>query len=170
MSDVRNTITTILLISVSIALIITNFSINNIRKEKSNNIGKSDTIVIVQTNWLKVRGTCFNPTKGQTDKDPSKTASGAKLNLNSPLEHRYAGLSKDLLKVHNPNAPFDYGDTIIIYGTGVYDGAWTVRDCAASFVRRKGKVIVVRNTVDFLVGIKDSMNMWKDIYITKLNK
>ena len=70
--------------------------------------------------------TTYNPTRQQCDSTPNITADGTKINPNRATQYRYVALSRDLLS--RWGVPFDYGDYIVIEGTGKWDGVYQVRD------------------------------------------
>ena len=74
----------------------------------------------------KVTVTTYNPTKEQTDDTPDITADGTKINIWKASQYRYVALSRDLLS--RWGGPFNYGDYIVIEGTGSRDGVYQVRD------------------------------------------
>ena len=74
----------------------------------------------------KVTVTTYNPTRAQTDSTPNITADGTRIKPWKATEYRYVALSRDLLS--RWGGPFDYGDYVIIEGTGKYDGIYQVRD------------------------------------------
>jgi len=74
----------------------------------------------------KVTVTTYNPTRSQTDDTPNITADGTRIKTWRATEYRYVALSRDLLS--RWGGPFDYGDYIIIEGTGKWDGIYQVRD------------------------------------------
>ena len=74
----------------------------------------------------KVTVTMYNPTRGQTDSTPNITADGTRINPWKASSYRYVALSRDLLS--RWGGPFDYGDYVVIEGTGKYDGVYQVRD------------------------------------------
>ncbi len=82
----------------------------------------------VYTNKIsyKVTVTTYNPTKAQTDDTPNITADGTRIKPWKATDYRYVALSRDLLS--RWGGPFEYGDYIIIEGTGKYDGIYQVRD------------------------------------------
>ena len=75
---------------------------------------------------FKVTVTMYNPTRKQCDSTPNITADGTKINPKKASSYRYVALSRDLLS--RWGGPFDYGDYVIIEGTGKYDGVYQVRD------------------------------------------
>ena len=70
--------------------------------------------------------TTYNPTRGQTDSTPNITADGTRINPRKATQYRYVALSRDLLQ--RWGGPFQYGDYIVIEGTGEQDGVYQVRD------------------------------------------
>ena len=84
---------------------------------------------------FKVTVTMYNPTRKQCDSTPNITADGTKINPKKASSYRYVALSRDLLS--RWGGPLDYGDWIVIEGTGKYDGVYQVRDTmAAKFTKR----------------------------------
>ena len=75
---------------------------------------------------FNVTVTTYNPTRRQTDSTPNITADGTKINPKKATQYRYVALSRDLLD--RWGGPFDYGDYIVIEGTGKWDGVYQVRD------------------------------------------
>ena len=74
----------------------------------------------------KVTVTTYNPTKAQWDDTPHITADGTHFKTWKASSYRYVALSRDLLS--RWGGPFNYGDYIIIEGTGDRDGVYQVRD------------------------------------------
>ena len=70
----------------------------------------------------KVTVTTYNPTKEQCDSTPNITADGTRIKTWKATEYRYVALSRDLLS--RWGGPFEYGDYIIIEGTGKWDGVY----------------------------------------------
>jgi len=75
---------------------------------------------------FKVTVTTYNPTTRQCDSTPNITADGTKFKTWKATQYRYVALSRDLLS--RWGGPFEYGDYIIIEGTGERDGVYQVRD------------------------------------------
>lgn len=95
---------------------------------------------------LNVTVTCYMPEKSQTDNTPLITASGKKINPSDPIRHRWCGISRDL--------KFKFGDTIMICGTGIYDGYWIVQDYMNARWKHK---------IDLLIGSDDYVSKWNNI-------
>ena len=74
----------------------------------------------------KVTVTTYNPTVRQCDSTPNITADGTKFHTWKASSYRYVALSRDLLS--RWGGPFNYGDYIVIEGTGDRDGVYQVRD------------------------------------------
>ncbi len=70
--------------------------------------------------------TTYNPTRSQTDSTPNISADGTKFKTWKASSYRYVALSRDLLS--RWGGPFEYGDYIVIEGTGDRDGIYQVRD------------------------------------------
>lgn len=64
--------------------------------------------------FVRVSATAYSSQMGETDADPSLTAS------NTVTRPGTAAVSRDLLRAFTPGAPFDYGDKILIPGVGIY--------------------------------------------------
>ena len=75
---------------------------------------------------FKVTVTMYNPTREQCDATPNITADGTKINPKKASSYRYVALSRDLLS--RWGGPFEYGDFVVIEGTGKYDGVYEVKD------------------------------------------
>ena len=75
---------------------------------------------------FNVTVTTYNPTRQQCDSTPNITADGTRINPWKATEYRYVALSRDLIS--RWGGPFDYGDYIVIEGTGKWDGVYQVRD------------------------------------------
>ena len=70
--------------------------------------------------------TTYNPTRSQTDSTPNELADGTKIKPWKATHYRYVALSRDLLS--RWGGPFEYGDYVVIEGTGGWDGVYQVRD------------------------------------------
>ena len=75
---------------------------------------------------FNVTVTTYNPTRQQCDSTPNITADGTKFKTWKASSYRYVALSRDLLS--RWGGPFNYGDYIVIEGTGERDGVYQVRD------------------------------------------
>ena len=70
--------------------------------------------------------TTYNPTRQQTDSTPNQTADGTIIKPWLATNYRFVALSRDLLS--RWGGPFEYGDYVVIEGTGDWDGIYQVRD------------------------------------------
>ena len=75
---------------------------------------------------FEVTVTTYNPTVKQCDSTPNITADGTKFHTWKASSYRQVALSRDLLS--RWGGPFEYGDYIVIEGTGDKDGVYQVRD------------------------------------------
>ena len=75
---------------------------------------------------FNVTVTTYNPTRQQCDSTPHITADGTHFKTWKASSYRYVALSRDLLS--RWGGPFNYGDYIVIEGTGERDGVYQVRD------------------------------------------
>ena len=74
----------------------------------------------------KVTVTTYNPTREQCDNTPNITADGTTIKPWRATDYRFVALSRDLIS--RWGGPFEYGDYIVIEGTGKWDGIYQVRD------------------------------------------
>ena len=118
---------------------------------------KHDTVTVVipssvKATWYPVTISCYYPT-GRT------TYMGDSVDEKNPIKHRFIGLAHNLLKRYNRKAPFDFGDTVVLIGAIPYQGIYYVRDTGSPKIRGRA---------DILIGLKDTINLWKNCLITKL--
>ena len=79
--------------------------------------------------------TMYNPLAGQTDDTPNQTADGTIIDPKRASEYRYVALSRDLIA--RWGGPFNYGDYVMLKGTGGYDGVYQVKDTMSpKFINR----------------------------------
>ena len=75
---------------------------------------------------IEVDVTMYQPVYPQTDDTPNITADGTRIRISKASQYKFVALSRNLLK--RWGGPFDYGDLILIKGTGRKDGVYHVRD------------------------------------------
>ncbi len=75
---------------------------------------------------IEVDVTMYQPTYYQTDKTPNITADGTKIRINKASEYKFVALSRNLLS--RWGGAFNYGDFVLLKGTGKKDGVYQVRD------------------------------------------
>lgn len=101
-----------------------------------------------------VTATVYHAEGKQTDKHPFITADGTDVRKS---KDRILSVSHNLLK--RGGGCLSYGDSVLISGTGVYDGYWVVRDTMSKRFK---------NRVDFLVSKKSKHNKWRKISLCKV--
>jgi len=75
---------------------------------------------------LEVTVTMYHPVSRQTDSTPNILADGTRIRVHKASEYRYIAVSRNLLKRYR--GWLDYGDFILLRGTGGKDGMYQVRD------------------------------------------
>jgi len=84
---------------------------------------------------LDVVVTMYHPVKHQTDGTPDILADGTKITIHKASEYNYVAVSRNLLK--RWGGWLDYGDFIVLNGTGGKDGVYQVKDTMnARFINR----------------------------------
>lgn len=105
----------------------------------------------INSETLTVTATVYNAVESQCDASPLITASGFRLDPNDQYQHRVVGISRDLKHYLN------FGDSIYVTGTDIYDGWWYVEDVmAARWYRR----------IDFLINDDMPIGKWNNVKIT----
>lgn len=97
-----------------------------------------------------VTATVYNANPKQCNKDYLTTASGLKLDSLHQYPHRVIAVSRDLLN------QFNYGDSVFIKGTEIYDGWWKVEDCMNKRYN---------NRIDLLIDKEMPIGKWNNIYV-----
>jgi len=101
-----------------------------------------------------LKATYYNNTPAQGWGDGQITASGKRLYGKNIDELRYVAMSRDMIRptkfhkeIHgyNPDAPFQFGDTIVIKGTKTFNGEWIVADAMHERYTKR---------IDFLISKK----------------
>ena len=108
----------------------------------------------------RVHVTFYNATSSQCDGIPNITASGFKINMDSPYKHRIIAVSPDLIK-----KGFRLGDVVTLrfpkkHSLSIYNGQWRIEDKTSS--RHHG-------LVDLLVNVGFPMGSVKGVEILKIN-
>ena len=126
----------IMFVAVVPAVLITYFATNILSERHDKIISLQNQVWELQKNncneeysnriMYRVTVTTYNPTRGQTDSTPNITADGTKFHTWKASSYRYVALSRDLLS--RWGGPFEYGDYVVIEGTGDRDGIYQVRD------------------------------------------
>lgn len=82
------------------------------------------------------------------------TSDTSKFTVNYPYKLRWCAVSRELL-----TQGYNYGDTIVIDGTLMYDGKWVIHDVTN---------IRVKNRIDILIDNSMYVDLFKNCKITKL--
>jgi len=77
----------------------------------------------------RVKVTMYHPVSKQTDSTPNITADGTIIKIDQASSYRYVAVSRDLLKSNGGH--LNYGDYVVLQGTGKKDGLYQVRDTMA---------------------------------------
>ena len=75
---------------------------------------------------MEVTVTMYHPVRSQTDSTPDILADGTRIRVHKASEYRFIAVSRNLLKQHG--GFLEYGDFIILSGTGQKDGVYQVKD------------------------------------------
>jgi len=100
---------------------------------------------------ILVTATIYHAVPEQTDSTPDITASGARIDINNPLKHRWIAVSRDL-----EDKGFVFGVKVCVTGAGQLDGIWTVQD------RMNSRWT---NRIDFLVNEELKDGKWDNVRI-----
>ena len=75
---------------------------------------------------MEVTVTMYHPVRSQTDSTPNILADGTRIRVHKASEYRFIAVSRNLLKRHG--GFLDYGDFVVLSGTGNKDGVYQVKD------------------------------------------
>ena len=104
---------------------------------------------------ILVTATIYHAVPEQTDSTPDITASGARIDINNPLKHRWIAVSRDL-----EDKGFVFGVKVCVTGAGDFDGIWTVQD------RMNPRWT---NRIDFLVNQEIKGGKWENVRVEIIN-
>ena len=109
--------------------------------------------------WLLISATAtatvYNAVPDQCGDNPTITASGRK--IEGDIESlRILAMERTMMARHG----IHYGDTVLVKGTGVYDGEWIVED--TMHPRYAGQ-----DKVDFLVSADIKLGKWSNVKVYK---
>ena len=111
--------------------------------------------------WLLISATTtatvYNATPEQCGNNPTITASGRKIE-GDIADLRILAMERTMMARHG----IHYGDTVLVKGTGVYDGEWVVED--TMHPRYAGQ-----DKIDFLVPSDVRTGKWEMVEIYKKN-
>ena len=131
---------------------------DKIERLESENSELRDELSHYNKYGIEVDVTMYQPVYPQTDDTPNITADGTRIRISKASQYKFVALSRNLLK--RWGGPFDYGDLILIKGTGRKDGVYHVRDTM------NPKWV---NVVDILESTHVQPYKYTDAHIFKLN-
>jgi len=109
--------------------------------------------------WLLISATTtatvYNAVPEQCNEQPCITASGRKIE-GDIADLRILAIERTMMARHN----IHYGDTVLVKGTGVYDGEWVVED--TMHPRYAGQ-----DKIDFLVPAEVRAGKWEKVQVYK---
>ena len=106
--------------------------------------------------FKQVRATMYHPVEEQCDDTPLITADGSKIDPYNVSNWNWIAVSQHMLKRNG--GPFDYGDTVYIFGTEHKDGMYIIKDCMH---KRK------TNQIDFLESLGTPQYRYDDVVIAR---
>ena len=131
---------------------------DKIERLEAENISLKDELSHFDKYGIEVDVTMYQPNTIQCDDTPDITADGTKIRINKASEYKFVALSRNLLK--RWGGPFDYGDFVLLKGTGKKDGVYNVRDTM------NPKWV---NVVDILESEHVEPYKYTDVHIFKLS-
>jgi len=93
---------------------------------ESENTSLKDELSHYNEFGIEVDVTMYQPNEIQCDDTPDITADGTRIRISKASEYKFVALSRNLLR--RWGGAFDYGDFVLIKGTGKKDGVYQVRD------------------------------------------
>ena len=131
---------------------------DKIERLESENSELRDELSHYNKYGIEVDVTMYQPVYPQTDDTPNITADGTRIRISKASQYKFVALSRNLLK--RWGGPFDYGDLILIKGTGRKDGVYHVRDTM------NPKWV---NVVDILESKHVEPYKYENVHIYKMN-
>ena len=102
------------------------FHKDSVRTIESENERLSALVEEFKLEGMEVTVTMYHPVRSQTDSTPNILADGTRIRVHKASEYRFIAVSRNLLKRHG--GFLDYGDFIVLKGTGQKDGVYQVKD------------------------------------------
>lgn len=100
--------------------------------------------------------TVYNAVPEQCGNNPTITASGRQIEPEKVQEMRIIAMERTMMARHG----IAYGDTVLVKGTGKYDGEWVVEDTM-------GKRYAGQDKIDFLVPSDVRLGKWENVEVYK---
>ena len=98
----------------------------------------------------------YHPVEAQCDDTPLITADGSKIDPYNVSNCNWIAVSQHMLKRNG--GPFDYGDTVYVFGTEHKDGMYIIKDCMN---KRK------TNQIDFLESLGTPQYRYDNVVIAR---
>ena len=98
--------------------------------------------------------TIYNAEPAQTNSEPTITASRRVIDTDRVADLRIVAMERTMMARYG----IHYGDTILVKGTGVYDGEWVVED--TMHPRYAGQ-----DKIDFLVPADVRLGKWDNVEV-----
>jgi len=102
------------------------FHKDSVRELNSENERLKAIVEEFKLEGLDVTVTMYHPVRSQTDSTPNILADGTRIRVHKASEYRFIAVSRNLLKQHG--GFLEYGDFIVLSGTGHKDGVYQVKD------------------------------------------
>lgn len=109
--------------------------------------------ILISANTI---ATVYNATTEQCGDNPTITASGREIRPEKVEELRIIAMERTMMAKHG----IAYGDTVLVKGTGVYDGEWVVEDTMHPRFAGQDKI-------DFLVPDEVRLGKWSNVEVYK---
>ena len=104
----------------------------------------------------QVRATMYHPVEEQCDDTPLITADGSKIDPYEVSNWNWIAVSQHMLTRNG--GPFNYGDTVYVFGTEHKDGMYVIKDCMN---KRK------TNQIDFLESLGTPQYRYDNVVIAR---
>ena len=102
------------------------FHKDSVRTMESENERLNALVEEFKLEGMEVTVTMYHPVRSQTDSTPNILADGTRIRVHKASEYRFIAVSRNLLKRHG--GFLEYGDFIVLKGTGLKDGVYQVKD------------------------------------------
>jgi 3D (Asp-Asp-Asp) domain-containing protein len=102
------------------------FHKNSVRELTLENERLKSVVEEFKLEGMEVTVTMYHPVRSQTDSTPNILADGTRIRVHKASEYRFIAVSRNLLKQHG--GFLEYGDFIVLSGTGHKDGVYQVKD------------------------------------------
>ena len=102
------------------------FHKDSVRTLNSENERLSALVEEFKLEGMEVTVTMYHPVRSQTDSTPNILADGTRIRVHKASEYRFIAVSRNLLKRYG--GFLDYGDFVVLNGTGEKDGVYQVKD------------------------------------------